>query len=87
MYMSVNAARVDEGEPVSEGAVAAIRARNLLDLELYDFARELFEGAIAAHGASFRRELVVFRALNRIPDTLGPRTPARLRRVVRRLPR
>ena len=87
MYMSVNAARATESEPVDEEAVAAIRARNRLDLELYDFACELFEGAVAAYGASFRRELAVFQALNRIPDTLGPRTPPRLRRLVRLLPR
>lgn len=86
MYMSVNAART-EGERLGGSALAAIRERNRLDLELYDFARELFEGAVARHGSSFRRELVVFRALNRIPDTLGPRTPPRLRRLVRLLPR
>ena len=87
MYMSVNAARSSEGAPVDEGAIAAIRERNRFDLELYDFARELFAAAVARHGSSFRRELVAFQALNRIPDTLGPRTPQRLRRLVRLLPR
>ena len=87
MYMSVKAARATEGPMADEDAEAAIRARNLLDNELYEFARELFEGAIAQYGASFRRELAAFRALNRIPDRLGPRTPPRLRRLVRLLPR
>jgi hypothetical protein len=87
MYMSVNAARGTESGPVDVSAVAAIRARNRLDLELYDFARDLFESAVGRYGASFRRELAGFQALNRIPDTLGPRTPPRLRRLVRLLPR
>ena len=87
MYMSVNAARASESAPVDEDAIAAIRERNRLDLELYDCARDLFEEAVARHGRSFRRELAAFQALNRIPDGLGPRTPSRLRRLVRLLPR
>jgi hypothetical protein len=87
MYMSANAARDFDSAPVDVGAIAAIRERNRLDLELYGFGRALFEDAIARHGAAFRRELAVFRALNRIPDRLGPRTPPRLRRLVRLLPR
>ena len=87
MYMSVNAGRGTETGAVDEGAVATIRARNQLDRELYDFARDLFDGAVARRGASFRRELAAFQTLNRIPETLGPRTPPRLRRLVRLLPR
>ena len=81
MYMSVNAARTSEGAPVDEGAIAAIRKRNRFDLELYHFARGLFEAAVARHGSSLRRELAAFQALNRIPDALGPRTPPCLRRL------
>jgi Galactose-3-O-sulfotransferase len=87
MYMSVNAAGASDSAPADLGAIAAIRERNQLDLELYELARELFEAQVARQGSSFRRELVAFQALNRIPDTLGPRTPPRLRRLVRLLPR
>ena len=85
MYMSVNAART-EGERLDGRALATIRERNRLDLELYDFGRELFAAAVGQSGASFRRELAAFRALNLIPEKLGPRTPPRLRRLVRLLP-
>ena len=43
-------------------AVDAIRARNALDIELYDFANELLDEAIASQGASFRDELAGFTA-------------------------
>jgi Galactose-3-O-sulfotransferase len=86
MYMSVNAAK-DADQPPTAAAVAAIRERNRLDLDLYRFARGLLEAAVAEQGSSFRREVAAFQALNRIPDALGPRTPPRLRRLVRRLPR
>ena len=39
MYMSVNAAGDSESPSVDEDAIAAIRERNRLDLELYDFGR------------------------------------------------
>ena len=87
MYMSVNAAGDSESPSVDEDAIAAIRERNRLDLELYDFGRELFAAAVARRGTPFRRELAAFQALNRIPDRLGPRTSPRLRRLVRLLPR
>jgi Galactose-3-O-sulfotransferase len=87
MYMSVNAAGESTPAPADDDAIAAIRQRNRLDLELYEFASELFAAAIARQGASFRREVAVFRAVNRIPDKVGPLAPRRLRRLARHLPR
>jgi Galactose-3-O-sulfotransferase len=77
-----------QAKPASDRARALIRERNRLDFELYEFARTRFEAAVAAEGASFRREVTVFRAFNWIPEKLVPHTPARVRRRVRsRLPR
>lgn len=70
-------------KPAADGAVALIRERNQLDLELYDFARDLLEAAVAAEGPSLQREVRAFKALNRIPEWVTPRAPARLRRGVR----
>ena len=72
------------------GARAAVGAgdradqeRNEFDLELYEHARRLFEDAVARQGPSFQREVAAFRMLNRIPNALGPRIPARLRHPLR----
>jgi hypothetical protein len=43
----------------------AIRGRNELDLELYRFAQELLEDAVASRGAAFRDELASFQASQR----------------------
>jgi Sulfotransferase family len=50
---------------LSPDVIAAIRKRNELDLELYDFARQLLDEAIAAQGPGFRDELETFRATRR----------------------
>lgn len=50
---------------VSEEVVGAIRQKNLLDIELYEFARQLFEESIRQQGRSFTGEVALFRALNR----------------------
>lgn len=42
--------------------VAAIEGRNELDLELYRFAEELFEEAVASQGDAFREEVATFQA-------------------------
>jgi hypothetical protein len=71
--------------PATENAVALIRERNELDLELYEFARELFSGEVDKEGDSFRREVAAFKVLNRVPDRIRPYTPAPVRRVFRRI--
>jgi Galactose-3-O-sulfotransferase len=60
-----------------------VRARNQLDVELYEHADQLLDGAIAAQGPSFRREVAAFKVLNRVPNALGPWIPARLRHPLR----
>ena len=45
--------------------------------------RRLFEDAVARQSPSFQREVAAFRMLNRIPNALGPRIPARLRHPLR----
>ena len=41
-----------------------IQSHNQLDLELYEFARELFSAEMQLCGASFERELRLFKRLN-----------------------
>jgi Galactose-3-O-sulfotransferase len=86
MYMTRNVGRAANGsapERPSELAVELIRKRNALDLELYEHATRLFEDAVARQPPSFQREVAAFRMLNRIPNALGPRIPARLRHPLR----
>ena len=51
--------------PVNE-IQASVEERNRLDIELYNFARDLFDRRIEAEGPSFRTELAAFRGLNRL---------------------
>jgi hypothetical protein len=44
----------------------AILARNEFDYELYQFAAELMDSAIAAHGSGFQRELSEFKAKKQV---------------------
>ena len=86
MYMTRNVGRAANGsapERPSELAIELIRKRNELDLELYEHATRLFDDAVARQPPSFQREVAAFRMLNRIPNALGPRIPARLRQPLR----
>jgi hypothetical protein len=83
MYETHNVKQGPRSEPPSFETIELIRQRNQLDLELYAHAKELFSAAVEREGASFGRELTVFKALNRIPNTLGPRIPRPLRHSLR----
>jgi Galactose-3-O-sulfotransferase len=84
MYVSANVST--RPKPASETALESIRHRNELDLELYEYARGLLSAAIERQGESLRREVAVFRTLNRVPDRLRSHTPAPVRRLLRELP-
>lgn len=56
---------------VSERAVELIGERNELDLELYDFARDLFSEEIARQSSSFAFEASMFRAWRPLSRTVG----------------
>lgn len=81
LFDRVNVAPASARNPVTPEAAEAIRERNRLDIELYDFCRTLFEERIAAQGARFDRELQIFRFQNALYDT----AVSSARRVVRRL--
>jgi Galactose-3-O-sulfotransferase len=81
LYVTANVAT--RPKPASEAAVEAIRERNQLDLELYDHARGLFSAAIEQQGESLRREVAVFQAMNQVPNSIRPYTPALVRRLFR----
>jgi hypothetical protein len=85
MYETDNVSTRRMSEPPTQAVIELIRERNELDLELYEYARELFSGQVDRHGASFQREVAAFRALNRIPNAIGPRIPTRLRHPLRSL--
>lgn len=78
MYVRTNVTA--QPQLAAEPVIELIRDRNQLDLELYEFARELFAARVAEEGASFRREVAAFNALNRIPDKIGPHVPLAVRR-------
>jgi hypothetical protein len=50
---------------LSQDVLAAIEKYNDLDIELYEYARQLFQQQIVRYGGSFAVELQVFRSLNR----------------------
>ena len=58
-----------------------IEEANRLDLELYDYARGLFEEQCRAAGDSFAEELSHFRRSNQASARLGPRLARLLRRI------
>jgi len=46
--------------------IKLIEAHNQLDIQLYEFARQMFEERISQQDSSFRRELQIFRICNRL---------------------
>jgi len=83
MYETHNVSKADLPAPPSPAAVELIRERNRFDFSLYEHAAKLFADAVERQGPSFRREVAAFRVLNRIPNAIGPRIPARWRHPVR----
>jgi Galactose-3-O-sulfotransferase len=57
----------------STEVVDAIRERNELDLELYQFVARGLDTAIERQGESFQRELAVFRAVHKPVNAIGRR--------------
>jgi hypothetical protein len=51
-------------EQISPATLVHIKKQNYLDLELYQFARQLFEAQVEQQGAGFQRELKWFERLN-----------------------
>ncbi len=60
-----------------------VEAANSLDLELYEYARNLFEEQRRAAGDSFAAELSDFRRLNRAYPRAVPRFARAFRRILR----
>ena len=56
---------------VSKRAVSLIREREQLDLQLYDFASELFSRELEAQGNSFGLEVAAYKALRPLSRALG----------------
>lgn len=55
----------------SPAAIAAIRHRNQLDLQLYELAGELFLQQVKNYPGAFDEEVARFQRLNRVPNTVG----------------
>jgi hypothetical protein len=86
-YDRANVAPRSTAPPVEPAAIAAVRERNLLDVELYGLCKALLEERIAALGPAFERELKVFRARNAmraVVNVPARRVRRRLRTLVRR---
>lgn len=50
---------------ISESTISKIRRKNLLDQELYDFAKEIFQQEIRDYGPAFQKDLRNFRGKNK----------------------
>ena len=83
MYERQNVSRAERPEPPTPEALELIRERNRFDLAHYEHAAKRFADAVESQGPSFRREVAAFRVLNRVPNAIGPRIPARWRHQVR----
>lgn len=64
-YVQKNVNKEQLGDEVTDETLEIIRARNVLDSELYDFARDLFQEEVSREGALFEAEVSLFRTLNR----------------------
>ncbi len=60
---------------VSGRAVDLLREQNELDLELYDFARDLFAAQVARQGRSFAFEAGLFRVTRPLSRAIGKGRP------------
>jgi hypothetical protein len=79
LYVTRN---VGQPLPVSARAAELIRDREPLDLELYEFASELFERQVARQGVSFRFETAAFKAMGPLARMAGSgKTAESLRRL------
>jgi hypothetical protein len=61
-----------------------LQAYNRLDIELYDYAKALFQEQVSGEGAWFERQLGAFKRLNAALDTLRSLTRSHGRTSVRR---
>ena len=55
---------------ISQRAVELIKERNKLDIELYHFAKQMFEERISRQDPSFQKEVRNFQSLNRLYSVL-----------------
>lgn len=53
-------------EDISSDVIRLIEKNNVLDIELYNYAKDYFGEIIRKEGSSFERELNVFKSLNKI---------------------
>lgn len=68
-------------ENIDPGDLDRIRELNLLDLELYEAVRTMFDQVVSAEGGVFARDLAVFRILNRAWGFLARNLPPSLRQA------
>lgn len=68
-------------DDIADSDLARIRELNLLDIELYDSVRAMFDRVVAAEGAAFARDLAAFRVLNRAWGILARNLPPSLRQA------
>lgn len=78
VYRNVNVSTPLE---VSEQAISLIRDRNALDLDLYDFARNLFDDRVARQGRSFNLEVSVLKSGRPLSRAVGESAD-----IIRKLP-
>lgn len=66
-YVKQNVARIRPSKrDIPRKTIEIIEKHNQLDMELYEFAKQMFEEQIRKHGASFKDELRTFQLLNRV---------------------
>jgi hypothetical protein len=84
-YARANVARQTPGrQDLSAETLRAIAAHNQLDLDLYQFARGIFQAQVEQHGASLDAELRIFKRVNAWRSRLYQAT--RLARFAQRNP-
>jgi len=59
----------------SDRAIELIREREQFDVELYAFAKQLFDKEVAAQGASFGLEVAAYRAMRPVSRAIGSEGP------------
>lgn len=57
-------------DEISNETVKLIEAHNQLDIQLYEFAKQMFEERISQQDSSFKREVQILRLLNKFPGEI-----------------
>ncbi len=70
-YVKQNKSKKPAESTITEDTVTLIQNQNLLDVELYQYAKEIFDHRLSLEDSSFKKDLSKFLLLNKIYQPVG----------------